>query len=55
MQIAAGLSIQPSMLRDWRAMFKGIPVSPPVGTNLAAERARLKRELERVKRERDLF
>jgi transposase len=58
MQIAAELGIQLSMLRNWRAMLKGTPASPPAtasSADLAAENARLKRELARVKMERDVL
>ena len=59
MQIAAELGIQPSMLRNWRAVLRGTPPVAPasaaVPADLAAENARLKRELERVKMERDVL
>ncbi|MBP1807770.1 transposase [Rubellimicrobium aerolatum] len=66
MQIAAELGIQPSMLRSWRAAQKGMPSRPqagPVATNgqvaspadLASENAKLRRELERTRMERDVL
>lgn len=69
MQIAAELGIQPSMLRQWRtALMDGSP--PPRATGLpgtasaspvaspsdqAAEIARLRRELDRTRMERDVL
>lgn len=58
MQVAAELGIQPSMLRKWCAMLKGpssLPGATALPADLAAENARLKRELERVKMERDVL
>lgn len=58
MQVALELGIQPSLLRKWCAMFKGPSSSPAVTVlpaDLAAENARLKRDLERVKMERDVL
>ena len=57
-QIAAELGIQPSLLRRWRSMLSGAPVSASATASpadLAGENARLKRELERVKMERDVL
>ncbi len=66
MQIAAELGIQPSMLRNWRAIFNreapralllapALPTSPVTSpADQAAEIARLRRELERVQTERDI-
>jgi transposase len=69
MQIAAELGIQPSMLRSWRAALNGgaprswtpsqaatsigTPVASPA--DQAAEIARLRRELERTRMERDVL
>ncbi len=68
MQIAAELGIQPSMLRNWRAVLTGeaprsraaapaaqpsSPVASPA--EQAAEIARLRRELERARTERDIL
>ena len=65
MQIAAELGIQPSMLRQWRAAVNGdalrtravgppgSPVSSP--SDQAAEIARLRRELDRTRTERDVL
>ena len=66
MQIAAELGIQPSMLRSWRAAQRGMPSRPqagPVATtgqvaspaDLASENAKLRRELERTRMERDVL
>jgi transposase len=69
MQIAAELGIQPSMLRQWRAALSGIVPSPrpagPTGapstspvaspSDQAAEIARLRRELDRTRMERDVL
>ena len=69
MQIAAKLGIQPSMLRNWRAALNGgAPRSrggsqaPAANTasgmspaDQAAEIARLRRELERTRMERDVL
>ena len=65
MRIAAELGIQPSMLRSWRAIQNGMPARPPAGqtatvgqvaspADLASETARLRRELERTRMERDV-
>ncbi len=63
MQVAAELGIQPSMLRSWRGTAKG--AMPPTTTvtaprlplpaEQAAEIARLKRELDRTRQERDVL
>jgi len=68
MQIAAELGIQPSMLRQWRATWNGAAprprpgasassVSAPVASpsDQAAEIARLRRELDRTRMERDVL
>lgn len=71
MQIAAELGIQPSMLRNWRAIQNGVSprgragqasvpaaLSGPAAlspADLAAENARLRRELERTRMERDVL
>ena len=69
MQIAAELGIQPSMLRQWRttqngaspgprlAGSAGAPPASPVASpsDQAAEIARLRRELERTRMERDVL
>lgn len=71
MQIAAELGIQPSMLRNWRAIQNGVSPRGRVGqasvpaaplgpatlspADLAAENARLRRELERTRMERDVL
>ena len=69
MQIAAELGIQPSMLRQWRASLNGmasrpqpgafprsIPASPVASpSDQAAEVARLRRELDRTRMERDVL
>jgi transposase len=68
MQIAAELGIQPSMLRNWRAVLNGeaprsrtavaaAPPSWPVASpaDQAAEIARLRRELDRTRAERDIL
>ena len=68
-QIAAELGIQPSMLRQWRAMLYGAsPLPRPAGStgasppspvaspsDQAAEIARLRRELDRTRMERDVL
>jgi transposase len=67
-QIAEELGIQPSMLRKWRKAVVGVPagaprrpntqaVTPQAGgtTDQAAEIARLKRENERLRMERDIL
>lgn len=69
MQIAAELGIQPSMLRNWRAVLNGgaprsraAPTTAPAGSasmtspaDQAAEIARLRRELDRTRMERDVL
>jgi transposase-like protein len=69
MQIAAELGIQPSMLRQWRMALMGVfpplrpagltgtgPVSPVASpSDQAAEIARLRRELDRTRMERDVL
>jgi transposase len=68
MQIAAELGIQPSMLRAWRASLQGSPpglvstgFKPASAAPLtspadqAAEIARLRRELDRTRMERDVL
>lgn len=66
MQIAAELGIQPSMLRAWRAARNGMPPRAPAGqaattsqvaspADLASENAKLRRELERTRMERDVL
>ena len=67
MQIAAELGIQPSMLRSWRAAQNGAPshagagqaaTTGPAGpspADLASENAKLRRELERTRMERDVL
>ena len=69
MQIAAELGIQPSMLRNWRAASNGAVSRPRPGalsgsiaaspiaspSDQAAEIARLRRELDRTRMERDVL
>ena len=66
MQIAAELGIQPSMLRSWRAAQNGMLSRPSAGLATAAgqvaspadpasENAKLRRELERTRMERDVL
>ncbi|MGE7415093.1 IS3 family transposase [Methylobacterium tarhaniae] len=69
MQIAAELGIQPSMLRQWRTvLMDGSPQQRPAGapgsaptspvaspSDQAAEIARLRRELDRTRMERDVL
>ena len=69
MQIAAELGIQPSMLRQWRSALMGVfpppraagaPGSAPASrvaspSDQAAEIARLRRELDRTRMERDVL
>ena len=66
MQVAAELGIQPSMLRSWRAIQNGVPSRPQAGqapatgpaalpADLASENAKLRRELERTRMERDVL
>lgn len=68
MQIASELGIQPSMLRNWRNAIAGVPaggsqrpntqaVPPQAGMpgEQTAEIARLRREVERLRMERDIL
>jgi transposase len=69
MQIATELGISPSMLRNWRAVVNGGPPRSRAGTRAsspnaspvaspadqAAEIARLRRELDRTRMERDVL
>lgn len=69
MQIATELGISPSMLRNWRAVANGGPPRSRAGSNVAkagsmplaspadqaAEIARLRRELDRTRMERDVL
>ena len=66
MQIATELGISPSMLRNWRALAHGAaprsraaPTPLPAGSaspaDQAAEIARLRRELDRTRMERDVL
>ena len=69
MQIVAERGIQPSMLRQWRAVLNGavprsrpgtlvasLPAGPVASpSDQAAEIARLRRELDRVRMERDVL
>src|SRR6188508_1334007 len=65
MQVATGLGISPSMLRNWRAAVRGGTVrsratastaSPmPSPADQASEITRLKRELDRTRMERDVL
>ena len=67
MQVAAELGIQPSMLRSWRAIQNGMPVRRSAGqvatpeqataspADLASENAKLRRELDRTRMERDVL
>ena len=70
-RVAAELGIQPSMLRHWRAAQNGDPARPRAGqrtgsiaatglaapspADLASENAKLRRELERTRMERDVL
>ena len=67
-EIAAELGLQPSQLRRWQKVIHGsgqrstpapagtAPVSSaPTPADLAAENARLRRELERARAERDIL
>jgi transposase len=70
-RVAAELGIQPSMLRHWRAAQNGNPPHPhtrqPAGStmamvptapspaDLASENAKLRRELDRTRMERDVL
>ena len=68
--VARELGIQPSLLRRWQKQVHDLPASPPAGSrpairpatsamtspaDQAAEIARLKRELERARMERDIL
>ena len=69
MQIATELGISPSMLRNWRAVVNGGPPRSGAGSRTptssaspmaspadqAAEIARLRRELDRTRMERDVL
>jgi transposase len=69
MQIATELGISPSMLRNWRAVVNGGPARSRTNTrppspstspmaspaDQAAEIARLRRELDRTRMERDVL
>jgi transposase len=66
MQVAAELGIQPSMLRQWRTALSEVSPRPrPAGSSptspiaspadQAAEIARLRRELDRTRMERDVL
>ncbi len=69
MQIATELGVSPSMLRNWRALAHGAaprsrgtsspapagPASVPSPADQAAEIARLRRELDRTRMERDIL
>jgi transposase len=65
MQIASEVGISPSMLRNWRAVINGgvarsrasaSSISPmPSPADQASEIARLKRELDRTRMERDVL
>lgn len=67
MQVAAELGIQPSMLRSWRAIQNGGPPRTPAAhlattgqtaaspADLASENAKLRRELDRTRMERDVL
>jgi transposase len=67
-RVAAELGIQPSMLRAWRAVIRGearrsLARAPGAGTvapgpspaDLASQNAKLKRELDRTRMERDVL
>ena len=66
MQIAAELGIQPSMLRSWRAAQNSMSPQAPAGqaattgqvaspADLASENAKLRREFDRTRMERDVL
>ena len=65
MQVATEVGISPSMLRNWRAAIRGgtgpsrtaVPGAPPMPSpaDQASEIARLKRELDRTRMERDVL
>jgi transposase len=70
-RVATELGIQPSMLRHWRAAQNGGPLRPRTGepsgsaaaaalaapspADLASENAKLRRDLERTRMERDVL
>jgi transposase len=68
-QVASELGIQPSMLRAWRRMMHGGDARPrprtrlegvatpsgPSPADLASQNAKLKRELDRTRMERDVL
>ncbi len=68
-QVASELGIQPSMLRAWRATIRGLETrsrpgqrpdarmapSGPSPADLASQNAKLKRELDRTRMERDVL
>ncbi len=68
-QVASELGIQPSMLRAWRRMMQGGDARPrprarlegvatpsgPSPVDLASQNAKLKRELDRTRMERDVL
>ena len=65
MQVATEVGISPSMLRNWRAVVRGGTTGPrpampgfpslPSPADQASEIARLKRELDRTRMERDVL
>ena len=64
MQVANEVGISPSMLRNWRAAFHGVPQSRTTNSgplpmassaDQAAQIVRLKRDLERTRMERDVL
>lgn len=65
MQVAMEVGISPSMLRTWRAVVRdgvirsraAVPGAPPLPSvaDQASEIARLKRELDRTRMERDVL
>ena len=65
MQVATEVGISPSMLRNWRAVIRGGAARPrpalpgvpslPSPADQASEIARLKRELDRTRMERDVL
>ncbi len=66
-QVAAELGIQPSMLRNWRVKAHGgvarsragppasVPATGTSPADLASQNAKLKRELDRTRMERDVL
>ena len=67
-QVAGELGIQPSMLRSWRRVMRGAEARPqprvrsegvttlgPSTADLASQNAKLKRELDRTRMERDVL